>query len=47
MLKGVHIKFNFSLNLSRVDLKFLRGKEEIIAYHLQFLIENLPLEHSF
>ena len=36
MLKGVHIKFNFSRNLSRVDLKFLRGKEETIAYHLQF-----------
>ena len=36
MSKGVHIKFNFSLNLSKVDLKFRRGKDETIAYHLHF-----------
>ena len=36
MLKGVNIKFNFVLNLGRVDLKFFHGKEETIAYHLRF-----------
>ena len=38
MLKGVHIKFNFSLNLSREDLKVVPAKEEIIAYHLRFFL---------
>jgi hypothetical protein len=38
MLRGVQTKINFSLNLTRVDLKVFRGKEETIAYHLQFLL---------
>ena len=36
MLRGVHTKINFSLNLSRVDLKVFPVKEETIAHHLQF-----------
>ena len=36
MLSGVHTKINFSLNLSRVDLKVFPVEEETIAHHLQF-----------
>ena len=36
MLRGVHTKINFSLNLSRVDLKVAPDKKERIACHLQF-----------
>ena len=36
MLRGAHTKINFSLNLSRVDLKVAPVKKERIAYHLQF-----------
>ena len=36
MLRGVHSKINFSLNLLRVDLRIFPVKDEIIAYHLQF-----------
>jgi hypothetical protein len=38
MLRGVHFKFNFSLSLTRVDLKIALGKEERIGYHLQFFL---------
>ena len=36
MLRGVHSKINFSLNLGRVDLRIVPVKDEIIVYHLQF-----------
>ena len=36
MLRGVHSKINFSLNLVRVDLRIVPVKDEIIVYHVQF-----------
>ena len=40
MLRGVHSKINFSLNLVRVDLTIVPVKDEIIVYHLQFFKKN-------
>ena len=42
MLRGVHIKINFSLNLGRVGLIVVLWKEVVIAYHLQFFYFLTP-----
>ena len=49
MLRGVHIKINFSLSLSRVDLKVVPAEEEIVVYHLQFFSNffERPLFYSW